>query len=106
MGDGGGHVKGRPGTSSLTGHPCHDMTWPLGDLPAVRGRSNVVQPCSSVPNGAAMMRPSSARGSEAASVEDAALPTREPAMSCLKVVSLEAQQPFGQEVNGRRIVEF
>ncbi|CAG05057.1 unnamed protein product [Tetraodon nigroviridis] len=21
-------VKGRPGTSSLTGHPCHDMTWP------------------------------------------------------------------------------
>lgn len=42
----GGHVKGRPGTSSLTGHPCHDMTWPLGDLPAVRGGSNVVQPCS------------------------------------------------------------
>jgi len=41
----GGHVKGRPGTSSLTGHPCHDMTWPLGGLPAVRGRSNVVQPC-------------------------------------------------------------
>lgn len=41
----GGHVKGRPGTSSLTGHPCHDMTWPLGDLPAARGRSNVVQPC-------------------------------------------------------------
>lgn len=28
---GGGHVKGSPGTSSLTGHPCHDMTWPLGD---------------------------------------------------------------------------
>lgn len=44
--NGRGHVKGRPGTSSLTGHPCHDMTWPLGDLPAVRGRSNVVQPCS------------------------------------------------------------
>lgn len=42
----GGHVKGRPGTSSLTGHPCHDMTWPLGDLPALRGRSNAVQPCS------------------------------------------------------------
>lgn len=42
----GGHVKGRPGTSSLTGHPCHDMTWPLGELPAVRGRSNAVQPCS------------------------------------------------------------
>lgn len=41
----GGHVKGRPGTSSLTGHPCHDMTWPLGDLPALRGRSNVLQPC-------------------------------------------------------------
>lgn len=40
----GEHVKGRPGTSSLTGHPCHDMTWPLGDLPAVSGRSNVVQP--------------------------------------------------------------
>uniref|UniRef100_A0AAV2JQI9 Uncharacterized protein n=1 Tax=Knipowitschia caucasica TaxID=637954 RepID=A0AAV2JQI9_KNICA len=32
--EGGGHVKGRPATSSLTGHPCHDMTWPLGDLPA------------------------------------------------------------------------
>lgn len=42
----GRHVKGRPGTSSLTGHPCHDMTWPLGELPAVRGRSNVVRPCS------------------------------------------------------------
>lgn len=40
------HVKGRPGTSSLTGHPCHDMTWALGKLPAVRGRSNVVRPCS------------------------------------------------------------
>ncbi|TWW78569.1 hypothetical protein D4764_11G0006900 [Takifugu flavidus] len=39
-------VKGRPGTSSLTGHPCHDMTWPLGELPAVRGRSNAVQPSS------------------------------------------------------------
>lgn len=41
-----GRVKGRPDTSSLTGHPCHDMTQPLGELPAVRGRSNVVQPCS------------------------------------------------------------
>lgn len=27
----GGLVKGSPSTSSLTGHPCHDMTWPLGD---------------------------------------------------------------------------
>lgn len=40
-----GYVKGRPGTSSLTGHPCHDMTWPLGDLPTLSGRSNVVQLC-------------------------------------------------------------
>ena len=40
-----GHVKGSPGTSSLTGHPCHDMTRPLGGLlPAVRGcGSDVVQ---------------------------------------------------------------
>lgn len=48
------------------------------------------------------MRPSSARGSEAASVEDAPLATRELGMSCLKVVSLDAQQPFCQEVNERR----
>lgn len=59
--------------------------------------------CSTIPNGPAMMRPSSARGSEAASVEDAALPARERKMSCLKVVSLDAQQLFCQEVNRRRI---
>ncbi|KAG8000184.1 hypothetical protein GBF38_002372 [Nibea albiflora] len=56
-----------------------------------------LETCSSIPNGPAMMRPSSARGSEAASVEDAALPTREQRMSCLKVVSLDTQQPFCQE---------
>lgn len=65
-----------------------------------------LETCSSIPNGPAMMRPSSARGSEAASVEDAALPTREQRMSCLKVVSPDAQQPFCQEVNGRRIFEL
>lgn len=65
-----------------------------------------LETCSGIPNGPAMMRPSSARGSEAASVEDAARPTREPRMSCLKVVSLDAQQPFCQEVNGRSIVEL
>lgn len=44
---------------------------------------------SSIPNGPAMMRPSSARGSEAAPVEDAARPARELRMSCLKVGSVD-----------------
>lgn len=58
---------------------------------------------SCIPNGPAMMRPSSARGSEAASVEDAPLPKREQRIACLKVVSLEAQPVLCPEVNGRRI---
>ena len=58
-----------------------------------------LETCSSIPNGPAMMRPSSARGSEASSVEDAAPPAREQRMSCLKVVSLDAPQQFCQEVD-------
>lgn len=48
-----------------------------------------LETCSSIPNGPAMMRPSSARGSEAASVEDAAQPAGELRMSCLKVDSVD-----------------
>lgn len=65
-----------------------------------------LETCSSIPNGPAMMRPSSASGSEAASVEDAALPTGELGMSCLKVVSLDATQPFCQKVNEGSILEM
>lgn len=54
---------------------------------------------SSIPNGPAMMRPSSARGSEAASVEDAAQPTSEHRVSCLKVGPLDACEPFWHAVN-------
>ncbi|KAF3841982.1 hypothetical protein F7725_023933 [Dissostichus mawsoni] len=55
-----------------------------------------LETCSSIPNGPAMMRPSSARGSEAASVEDAAPPSREP----------RCHRPFCQEVNRRSSSEL
>ena len=57
--------------------PWHDLATRGPCRPAVMGRSNVVQQkharletYSSIPNGPAMMRPSSARGSKAASAED------------------------------------
>lgn len=46
-----------------------------------------------------MMRPASARGSEAASVEDAAHPTGERRASCLRVDPLDAREPLWREVN-------
>lgn len=58
-----------------------------------------LETCSSIPNGAAMMRPASARGSEAASVEDAAHPTGERRASCLRVDPLDACKPLWREVN-------
>lgn len=58
-----------------------------------------LETCSSIPNGAAMMRPASARGSEAASVEDAAHPTGERWPSCLRVDPLDACEPLWREVN-------
>lgn len=61
---------------------------------------------SSIPNGAAMMRPSSARGSEAVSVEDATLPTGELGMSCQKVGSLDEQEPFCRQVLVRGIFKL
>lgn len=62
------------------------------------GRARL-ETCSSIPNGAAMMRPASARGSEAASVEDAAHPTGERRASCLRVDPLDAREPLWREVN-------
>lgn len=62
------------------------------------GRARL-ETCSSIPNGAAMMRPASARGSEAASVEDAAPPTGERRASCLRVDPLDAREPLWREVN-------
>lgn len=45
------------------------------------------------------MRPAGARGSEAASVEDAAHPTGERRASCLRVDPLDAREPLWREVN-------
>lgn len=46
-----------------------------------------------------MMRPASARGSEAASVEDAAHPTGRGPASCLRVDPLAPRGPLWREVN-------